>query len=58
MILNVDSADLLASPPGTKIDLISYLEPVKDEMESLIDKFKEKIVKIKKDDENIVPTHF
>ena len=57
-MLNVDSVDLLTYPPDTKTALISYLEPVKDEMELLIDKFKERIVKIKKDDENIVPTHF
>ena len=57
-MLNVDSVDLLTYPPDTKTALISYLEPVKDEMELLIDKFKERIVKIKKDDEDVVPTHF
>ena len=57
-MLNVDFIHLFAYPPDTKTDLISYLEPVKDEMELLIDKFKERIVKIKKDDEDVVPTHF
>ena len=47
-VLNVDSADLLASPPYTKNKLLSSVEPLKDGTKFLIEETEEKIVRVKK----------
>ena len=53
-MLDVDAIDLLASPPDTKKELLSFVEPVKNTKKLLIDEVEENTVKSIKDDEIVI----
>lgn len=57
-MLDVDTIDLLASPPDTKKELLSFVEPVKNTKELLIKEVDENTVKSIKDDEIAISHSF